>query len=95
MSEQIKAMLEPADLDEMFARIKATRWPPVIGEDDCVYGTPQSWLKEMTDYWLNEWDWHSVAADMNRWSHHLTEIDGIKIHYLHAPARDKSARPSS
>jgi pimeloyl-ACP methyl ester carboxylesterase len=93
MPRQIEITLPSDTLEDMKRRLKSTRWPPIIGSDDWAYGVPQDWLKEMTDYWLNEWQWDEVSSRMNRWPHYETEIDGIKIHYLHAAAKNKSAPP--
>ena len=80
-------------LDDMRDRLRRTRWPHVIGEDAWLYGAPQAWLRDMVDYWVDEWDWAAQAQAMNRWRHHRVEIEGIPIHYLHAPAADPDAPP--
>ena len=84
----------PADvLSDLRDRLTRTRWPDVIGEDSWRYGVPQAWLREMVEYWADEWDWSAPAADMNRWEHQRVEIDGVPIHWLHAPAADPAAPP--
>ena len=62
-------------LDDMRDRLRRTRWPHVIGEDAWLYGAPQAWLRDMVEYWLDEWDWAAQAEAMNRWQHHRVEID--------------------
>ena len=89
---------QPFEVDlstEAYASLKSrlhdTRWPDLIGADDWIFGVPGQWLKEMVAYWREEWDWSTQAAAMNQWSHYRVEIDGIPIHYLHAPAPDPEA----
>ncbi|MGV0034622.1 MAG: epoxide hydrolase N-terminal domain-containing protein [Candidatus Azotimanducaceae bacterium WSBS_2022_MAG_OTU7] len=57
-----------------------------MGGDDWRYGVPQSRLKEMVEYWVEEWGWHKQATEINRWNHYETTIDGINLHYrTHRP----------
>ncbi|MBT5723877.1 MAG: epoxide hydrolase, partial [Gammaproteobacteria bacterium] len=93
MQKQTSATLPEASLNELNSRLKQTRWPPVIGRDDWQYGVPQSWLREMVEYWVEEWDWNKQEVEMNRWKHYEASIDGIKLHYLHAPAKHLDAPP--
>ena len=93
MQKQISANLSEASLAELNSRLKQTRWPPVIGSDDWQYGVPQSWLKGMVEYWVEEWDWNKQKVEMNRWKHYEATVDGIKLHYLHAPAKHPDAPP--
>jgi len=85
--------LPESSLVELKTRLIKTRWPTIIGDDDWTYGVPQAWLRDMADYWLNEWNWDSVCKAMNQWQHYEALVDGIKIHYLHAPAKSRTAPP--
>ena len=80
-------------LTDLKARLRNTRWPQIIGEDDWAYGVPQAWLRDMVDYWANDWDWQSIAAQMNAYSHYQASIDGLPIHFLHAPGKGPSPTP--
>jgi pimeloyl-ACP methyl ester carboxylesterase len=89
----IEAGLSPDILDDLRARLHNTRWPQVIGEDSWQYGVPQDWLREMVDYWADDWDWSVQAEAMNQWAHYRVVIDDVPIHYLHAPAANPDATP--
>ncbi|MEM9714079.1 MAG: epoxide hydrolase family protein [Actinomycetota bacterium] len=80
-------------LTELRHRLTRTRWPDVIGEDTWRYGVPQDWLRSMVEYWLDEWDWPAEAERMGRWRHHRVDVDGVPIHWLHAPAAHPDAPP--
>lgn len=91
--QRFEVSLEKDRLEDMHRRLAATRWPLAIGEDGWDYGTPIEWLKSMTRHWLDEWCWKTEAAAINQYAHYRVEIDGIPIHYLHAPAADPDAPP--
>ncbi len=86
MSERIEIELPEDKLSDLLARLNRVNWPPVVGLDSWAYGVPQEWLKSMVDYWSDHWDWSTQAEAMNQWAHYRTTIDGVPIHYLHAPA---------
>lgn len=84
----------PAEvLADLRDRLVRARWPQVIGEDSWRYGVPGSWLREMVEYWADGWDWSIEAERMRRWQHHRAVIDGVPVHWLHAPAARPDAPP--
>ncbi len=74
-------------------RLQQALWPPIIGNDDWQYGVPVQWLQSMSEYWLEEWRWEDAAQQMNQWTNYQVEIDGVTLHYLHAPAEVDNAPP--
>lgn len=91
--ERFEIALPAATLDELRRRLANARLAPPIGSDDWRYGVPNAWLADMVDWWRREWSWEADAARMNRWAHYRVQIDGVPIHYLHAPARNPDAPP--
>ena len=85
-SLNIEELLPEKKILDLKARIQETRWPYSVGEDSWDYGVPLSWLSEMADYWANEWDWEVVASEMDQWDHRKIEIEGLPLHFVHAPA---------
>lgn len=91
--------LDPELLDDLRRRLRATRWPAIIGEDSWEYGVPQVWLADMVDYWANEWDWSAQADAMNAYDHFTVTLpspvggDAIPIHYMHVPSAKPDALP--
>ena len=61
LPEKITVDFDPNTLDMLFRRLKDTRWPDIIGEDRWVYGEPRSWLQEMVDFRVTEWDWEKIS----------------------------------
>ena len=82
-----------AGLDDLRARIRATRWPEKETVDDASQGPQLATMRALADYWANEYDWRRCEARMNSYPQFLTEIDGLDIHFLHARSKHEDALP--
>ncbi|KAG2223613.1 hypothetical protein INT45_009972 [Circinella minor] len=57
------------------------------------YGAPTWAVKPMATEWLENYDWEKPRAEMNRWHHYHTTIDGLKVHFVHEPSSNPNAIP--
>jgi pimeloyl-ACP methyl ester carboxylesterase len=74
-----------AVLDDLRARLRATRWPDQprgIGWD---HGADTEALREIARYWADGYDWRAEAARLNRWQHLKVDVEGFGIHVLRRP----------
>lgn len=82
-----------ADLADLRRRIGQTRWPdelPGVGWDR---GVPLGYLRELAEYWAEEFDWRAVEARINEFPQFITEIDGEDVHFLHVRSPEPDATP--
>ncbi|MFF7204150.1 epoxide hydrolase family protein [Streptomyces sp. NPDC008141] len=82
-----------AELDDLRARIAATRWSEPETVPDQSQGTPQKTLKELARYWAEDYDWRKVEARLKELPHFTTEIDGLDIHFIHLRSKHEDALP--
>jgi len=82
-----------ADLDDMRARIAATRWPERETVDDQSQGVPLATIQKLARYWLDEYDWRRCEARLNAVPQFITEIDGLDIHFIHVRSKHEDALP--
>lgn len=64
-----------SDLDELRARVAATRWPPALADDGWDRGVPVAYLQGLAEYWATSYDWRAAEAELNRYPQWVTEID--------------------
>lgn len=74
--------------EEKLARIRAqlaaADWTIAPSDDaDWKYGVDVSYLRELTEYWLNAYDWRAAEARLNAHPQFLAEIDGFDVHFQH------------
>ena len=82
-----------ADLDDLRARIAATRWPEKETVDDQSQGAQLATMQALARYWLTEYDWRKCEARLNAVPNFITEIDGLDIHFIHVRSKHEDALP--
>src|SRR3954463_1339881 len=82
-----------ADLEDLRARIAATRWPGKETVDDASQGVQLATMQALARYWADEYDWRKCEARLNAYPQFITEIDGLDIHFVHARSKHEDALP--
>jgi pimeloyl-ACP methyl ester carboxylesterase len=80
-------------LDDLRARIAATRWPSKELVGDRSQGVQLSTIQELARYWASDYDWRKAEAKLNALPQLKTEIDGLDIHFIHVKSRHEQALP--
>src|SRR5215212_4404011 len=65
-----------ADLEDLRARIAATRWPEKETVPDDSQGVPLATVQKLARYWATDYDWRRCEAELNALPQFITEIDG-------------------
>ena len=82
-----------ADLEDLRARIAATRWPEKETVEDASQGVQLATMKSLARYWATEYDWRKCEARLNSVPQFVTEIDGLDIHFVHVRSKHEEALP--
>ena len=82
-----------SDLEELRARIAATRWPEKETVSDLTQGVPLDTMRKLASYWANEYDWRKVEAKLKALPNFITRIDGLDIHFIHVRSKHENALP--
>jgi len=82
-----------ADIDDLKARLAMARIPDQIPDTGWDYGTDMVYLRELVDYWLNEFDWREQESALNEFEQFVTQIDGVDVHFIHERSTHEHAIP--
>ncbi|GAB3947356.1 epoxide hydrolase [Kribbella albertanoniae] len=82
-----------SDLDELAAKLAATRLPTPLPGDDWTTGVPVAYLAELVEYWRTKYDWRAAEAELNAFPQYTTEIEGQQIYFLHVTSAEPNALP--
>jgi len=85
--------ISDADLADLAERLRRTRWPEPETVDDWSQGIPLAYTRELADYWRDEYDWRAREAALNRFDQYTTDIDGLRIHFIHQRSPREGAFP--
>ncbi|KJC48755.1 hypothetical protein UP09_08500 [Bradyrhizobium sp. LTSP885] len=79
-----------AKIDDIFRRIRSFDWAGMAAAEGWSNGTDVAFLRDLTQYWVETYDWRASIKDIGRFHHQLATIDGIDLHFI----RSKTARTS-
>ncbi|MEV0523558.1 epoxide hydrolase [Streptomyces sp. NPDC050439] len=82
-----------AVLDDLRARLRLTRWPDDVGNDDGYYGVRRGYLQELAEYWLDGYDWRKAEAAINSYEHYRVRVDGVPVHFMRRPGVGPAPTP--
>ena len=80
-----------SELDDLRARLRATRWAkpwPLRGWDAGVDGEE---LRRLVDRWASSYDWRKHEAALNALPSRFADVDGLTVHYLRFDAERAGA----
>ncbi len=80
-------------LDDLRQRLERTRFPDQISGAGWDYGTELGYLRELIGYWLTEYDWRQQERRLNRFDQFTTEIDDLRVHFIHQRSKESDAMP--
>ncbi|TFU03346.1 epoxide hydrolase [Polymorphobacter arshaanensis] len=82
-----------AQLDDLAARLAATRWPEKETVADWTQGSPLAKVQALVEHWRTRYDWRACEARLNALGQFKTNIDGLDIHFLHVRSKHPDALP--
>jgi pimeloyl-ACP methyl ester carboxylesterase len=82
-----------ATLQQIRDRVAQYPWHEMPDDGGWDYGTNLDYLKQLCAYWVNEYDWRKHEADLNRFAHYRTEVDGVDLHFIREPGSGPAPMP--
>jgi pimeloyl-ACP methyl ester carboxylesterase len=80
-------------LNDLRERVAATRWPTKELVKDRSQGVQLATMRELARYWASDYDWRKCEARLNALPQFTTDIDGVKIHFIHIRSKHENALP--
>lgn len=74
-------------------RLAQTRFPDQAPGAPWAYGTDATWLRELVNYWLEDFDWRAHEAALNSFPQFTVPLADINLHYLHVPGKGPNPTP--
>lgn len=88
-----KIAIPDDELSLLNNKLTQIRWPEKEPVADWSQGMPLSYLQQICEYWLTQYDWRRCEAAINQHPQFITEIDGLDFHFLHIRSPHEDAMP--
>ena len=82
-----------SQLADLKYRLQHTRWPDQPAHAGWSIGTNLDYLKGLTDYWINGYDWRKAEASLNALGNLKVNLDGVELHFVRRPSAMPNAVP--
>ena len=69
-------------LQDLEKRLRRTLLPYDVGYGSWSHGTQHQYLRQLLDYWLNEFNWRDQERLLARWKHFRVVIRGQELHFV-------------
>lgn len=73
-------------LNDLRQRLRSTRWSDAPEGAGWSLGVDADYLRELVAYWLDDFDWSTQEAALNRLPHARVPLGGLGVHVVHARA---------
>jgi pimeloyl-ACP methyl ester carboxylesterase len=81
------------EIDDLHRRLDATRWPTIPFDTGWSSGTNDRVLRDLVQYWLNEYNWFEIQEQLNRLTHIRGPIAGEELHCVFYKGSGGEQRP--
>lgn len=81
------------DLEQLRARLRATRWPARWPLSGWGAGTDGGELRRLVEYWADGFDWRAQEAMINALPSRFETVAGVPVHYLRFDGEAADAAP--
>lgn len=92
-SSSFTVHIEEKEIEDLRKRLDLTRWPDEIRDSHWEYGIPLDFVKDMVDYWRNDFDWRSVEDKINSFTNYMVNLDGMDIHFVYERGHNPNPVP--
>ena len=90
MIKEFQINIDDSQIELLHKKIELTRWPDEINNEYWSHGTSMSFLKDLSEYWINDFNWRTHEKELNDiGSYKFTSKTGLDIHFLHAKSNQK------
>lgn len=82
-----------AELSDLHERLDRARWPDQAPGSAWQSGTDVHYLRDLASYWRDGFDWRAQETALNAFPQYKVALEGIDLHYIHAPGRGPDPMP--
>ena len=93
MMKPFKLNVSKDILKEIYKKVEKYPWHEMPINDGWAYGTNLNYMKEISNYWVKNFDWYKYESKINKFSNFITKIDDMDIHFIHQKGNGSNSIP--
>ena len=93
MIKPFKLDIPDKALQEIYIKVKNYPWHEIPEDGGWEYGTNLEYMKEISSYWVNDFDWRKHETEINKFSNFITVVEDIEIHFIHEKGSGSNPTP--
>ena len=93
MVKPFKVDIPDQIIKDIYDKVKKYPWHEMPKDGGWEYGTNLDYMKEISKYWVNEFDWRKHEREINKFPNFITKVDDIDIHFIHEKGSGSKPMP--
>ena len=93
MIKPFKVEISDKYLQNIYSKVKNYQWHEMPDDGGWNYGTNLEYMKEISKYWIEKFDWRKTEKEINKFKNFKSNIDGIDIHFIHEKGSGSNPKP--
>ncbi|MDA9108509.1 epoxide hydrolase [Candidatus Pelagibacter sp.] len=93
MIKPFKLNIPDKTLQEIYTKVKNYPWHEMPEDGGWKYGSNLDYMKEISSYWVKDFNWRKHEAEINKFSNFITVVDDIEIHFIHEKGSGSNPAP--
>ena len=80
-------------IEEINTKVANYSWHEMPDDGGWNYGTNLDYMKEISKYWVDKFNWKSFEEKINKFQNFKSNIDGIDIHFIKEKGSGSNPKP--
>ena len=93
MVKPFKVNISDQIIKDTYDKVKKYPWHEMPNDGGWEYGTNLDYMKEISKYWVSEFDWRKHEREINKFPNFITKVDDIDIHFIHEKGSGSKPMP--
>ena len=93
MVKPFKVDISDQIIQNIYDKVKKYPWHEMPNDGGWEYGTNLDYMKEISKYWVSEFDWRKYEREINKFPNFITKVDDIDIHFIHEKGSGSKPMP--
>ena len=93
MIKPFKLNIPEKTLQEIYTKVKNYPWHEMPEDGGWKYGSNLDYMKEISSYWIKDFDWRKHEAEINKFSNFTSVVEDIEMHFIHEKGSGSNPTP--